>query len=189
EEKILEAAGKLFSQKGYAGTKTRDIAEEAGLNLASLNYYFRSKENLFKIVMRDKTMKLFGGFFKVAVDEELSLEEKIEKMVENHAVLLLDNPYLPIFVMSEIRSNPKLFVNNFDLKEIFEDSSIIKQLREKSPGIDPIHLMLNILALTIMPFITRPILISAAVKTAGDFDQLIEDRKKLIPKWMELIME
>lgn len=48
EEKILKAATKVFTEKGYAGTRTRDIAEEAGINLALLNYYFRSKEKLLK---------------------------------------------------------------------------------------------------------------------------------------------
>ena len=44
EEKIIDAARKLFTQKGFAATKTRDIAEEAGINLALLNYYFRRSE-------------------------------------------------------------------------------------------------------------------------------------------------
>ena len=46
EEKILEAASEVFTEKGFAGTRTRDIAEKAGINLALLNYYFRSKEKL-----------------------------------------------------------------------------------------------------------------------------------------------
>ena len=46
EQKIAAAARKIFTQKGYAATKTRDIAEEAGINLALVNYYFGSKENL-----------------------------------------------------------------------------------------------------------------------------------------------
>ena len=41
EEKIKEAAQKVFIKKGYAATRTRDIADEAGINLALLNYYFR----------------------------------------------------------------------------------------------------------------------------------------------------
>ncbi len=51
EEKIKEAARRVFTQKGYAATRTRDIAEESGLNLALINYYFRSKEKLFDIIM------------------------------------------------------------------------------------------------------------------------------------------
>ena len=49
----MQAARKLFTQKGFAAIRTRDIAKEAGINLALLNYYFRSKEKLFDIVMMD----------------------------------------------------------------------------------------------------------------------------------------
>lgn len=54
EQKIIEAARKVFTRKGYSATRTRDIAEEAGLNLALLNYYFRSKQKLFELVMAEK---------------------------------------------------------------------------------------------------------------------------------------
>ena len=61
EEKIKEAAKKVFLKKGYAATRTRDIAEEAGINLALLNYYFRSKEKLFDLIMLEKLEKFFGA--------------------------------------------------------------------------------------------------------------------------------
>jgi len=51
EEKIKAAARKVFLRKGFSATRTRDIAEEAGINLALLNYYFRSKQKLFEEVM------------------------------------------------------------------------------------------------------------------------------------------
>ena len=50
EQKIKNAARKVFTEKGYAATRTRDIAEAAGINLALLNYYFRSKQKLFEEV-------------------------------------------------------------------------------------------------------------------------------------------
>jgi len=43
EEKILEAAKKVFVNKGMAGARMQDIADEAGINKALLHYYFRSK--------------------------------------------------------------------------------------------------------------------------------------------------
>ena len=58
EEKIRAAARKIFTQKGFAATRTRDIAEEAGINLALLNYYFRSKEKLFEQIMIEKVQYL-----------------------------------------------------------------------------------------------------------------------------------
>ncbi len=47
EERIKEAAKKVFLEKGYDGTITRNIAKEAGLNIALMNYHFRIKEKLF----------------------------------------------------------------------------------------------------------------------------------------------
>ena len=58
EEKILRAAETLFLRKGFAETKTRDIADKAGINLALLNYYYRSKEKLFNRIMLE-TIRVF----------------------------------------------------------------------------------------------------------------------------------
>lgn len=76
EERIKAAARKVFHQKGYAGTRTRDIAEEAGINHAMLNYYFRSKEKLFGIVMMETMTYFFKGVSAILNDESTSLEEK-----------------------------------------------------------------------------------------------------------------
>ena len=50
---IMEAAGKLFAANGLEKTSTREITDAAGTNVASVNYHFGSKENLFKEVVRD----------------------------------------------------------------------------------------------------------------------------------------
>lgn len=46
-QRILEAAGPIFAQKGFADTKVRDICSQAGVNLAAVNYYFGDKQNLY----------------------------------------------------------------------------------------------------------------------------------------------
>src|ERR1700733_14427652 len=92
EEKIKDAARLVFLKKGYAGTTTRDIAEEAGINLALLNYYFRSKEKLFELVMTEKLLKFFGIIFPVVNDQDTSLERKIELIANNYIDMILDNP-------------------------------------------------------------------------------------------------
>lgn len=53
-EKLLEAAGSLFLEKGYDGVSIRDVTEAAGANVASVNYYFGGKENLYREVFRRK---------------------------------------------------------------------------------------------------------------------------------------
>lgn len=49
-ERILETAERLFADRGYAATSLRAITGEADANLASISYYFGSKEALFRSV-------------------------------------------------------------------------------------------------------------------------------------------
>ena len=93
EEKIKEAAKKVFLKKGYAATRTRDIAEEAGINLALLNYYFRSKEKLFDLIMLEKLEKFFGTIAPVLNNVNTTLEQKITLFSNNYT----DLPFLSCF--------------------------------------------------------------------------------------------
>ena len=80
EQKIINAANKIFSLKGFAATKTREIAEEAGINLALLNYYFGSKENLFKIVVKEKFKMLIEVMAPILSDTTIPLRDKVESI-------------------------------------------------------------------------------------------------------------
>jgi len=51
EAKIIEAAIQCVEEYGLKGATNRRIAEKAGVNLAAINYYFRSKENLIDRIM------------------------------------------------------------------------------------------------------------------------------------------
>ncbi len=48
EENILFAAEKLFAEKGFEGTSTREIAKAANVNISMISYYFGSKENFMR---------------------------------------------------------------------------------------------------------------------------------------------
>lgn len=50
-ERLLEAARGLFAERGYHNATVRDIAARAHTNLASINYYFRSKDDLYREVL------------------------------------------------------------------------------------------------------------------------------------------
>ncbi|MBW1657755.1 MULTISPECIES: TetR/AcrR family transcriptional regulator [Flavobacterium] len=189
EEKIIEAARKVFTEKGYAATRTRDIAEEAGLNLALLNYYFRSKEKLFSLVMAEKIGQLFGVIAPIVNDDKTSLQEKIELIVPAYLNVLLQNPGLPLFVLSEIRNNPEHFSNRVQAGKILTQSILVKQLLEKQPNVNPLQFILNLLGMCIFPFVTKPVFEASGLLNNASFNQLIEERKTLIVKWVNLMLD
>ena len=51
EENILATAYTLLAKKGYADVSTREIASEAGVALSQLNYYFKTKDKLYRAVI------------------------------------------------------------------------------------------------------------------------------------------
>src|SRR4051812_38465331 len=49
-ERLLHTALKLFAEKGFSKTSTREIAQAAGANIASISYYFGDKAGLYRAV-------------------------------------------------------------------------------------------------------------------------------------------
>ncbi len=184
EHKIIRAADKLFTQKGYAATKTRDIAEEAGTNLALLNYYFGSKENLYKKVVQEKLRLLLGAMGSVLSDENISLEEKINSITENYTALLLENEELPIFILNELSVNKELFVNITRNTRQIAQPVIDKQLKERKLGMSAKDLIINTLSLTMFPFVAKPLIISSGLVNADEFVEFVTKRKEKIINWI-----
>ncbi|MGY4385951.1 AcrR family transcriptional regulator [Pedobacter sp. UYP24] len=189
EEKIIEAARKVFTQKGYAATRTRDIAEESGLNLALLNYYFRSKEKLFEIIMAEKVVQLFGTIGPIVNNMDTTLEKKASDIADAYITMLVNNPGLPLFVLSEIRNNPQMFGDKIHAGKLLTESYFVKQIQERRPDINPLHLMLNLLGMSIFPFICQPVLEAANVITGKAFESLVAERKNLIGIWFNALLE
>ena len=188
EEKIKDAAQKVFLKKGYAATRTRDIAEEAGINLALLNYYFRSKEKLFDLIMLEKLEKFFGAIAPVLNNAGASLDQKIILFSSNYIDLLTTNPELPLFILSEVRHNPDRFAHKLPVAKVAE-SHFMKQLLEKRPDINPIHFLMNLLAISVFPFIMKPIFHASGIMNEKAFQMRMEERKALIPKWVNAMLK
>ncbi|MEN6322836.1 MAG: TetR family transcriptional regulator [Proteiniphilum sp.] len=184
EQKIIRAADKLFTQKGYAATKTRDIAEEAGTNLALLNYYFGSKENLYKKVVQEKLRMLLGAMGPVLSDENISLEDKISSITENYTTLLLENEELPIFILNELSVNRKLFEEITQNTRQIAQPAIEKQLKERKMEISAKDLVVNTLSLTMFPFVAKPLFISSGLVKEEEFVEFITGRKEKIIGWI-----
>lgn len=192
EEKIKNAALKLFTKKGFAATRTRDISEEAGINLALLNYYYRSKENLFELLMTEILQNFFRGIAQIFNDESTSLEEKVNVFVDRYMTLLKLQPDLPLFIFHELRVDPKRLATKMGVNIVFK-SFFFKQLntairKKKIARIHPLHYVINMIALCVFPFIAAPMLKHIGGMDDKAFAALLEERKELIPKWIDSIM-
>lgn len=191
-ERIRAAARKLFLKKGYSQTSVRDIASEAGINLASMNYHFRSKESLFEIIMMEYVSEFFHHITLMLDREDLTSKEKVELFVENYTSLMLKQPEVPMFVLSELRTRPDSFARQLGVKGVLfklRFFSELKQAQKARPAFNPVQLFLSLIGMTIFPFIGRPMLQAVAGLSQKQFIALMEERKKLIPIWFEKMIQ
>ncbi|MBS1731305.1 MAG: TetR/AcrR family transcriptional regulator [Bacteroidetes bacterium] len=194
EEKIKAAARVVFHKKGFAATRTRDIAEEAGINLALLNYYFRSKEKLFDIIMFETLFGFMQNMAMVLNDEKSTLEKKVEMIAYNYIDFITKEPNVPIFMLSELRNNAGRLLEKLPIKQLIMTSAFFRQHQEavakgKITEPNPLHFLMNILSLVIFPFIAQPLLQGISGLNETQFNKLMQERKKMIPVWIKAMMK
>jgi len=194
EERIKEAAKRLFMQQGFEGTKTRDIAKEAGINLALMNYYFRSKQNLFDIIMMEHMRSFIGGIAIGFNNETTSFDEKIEFYVNAYIDLLTAQPDLPLFIMTALRSNPTLITEKLGVKKMLIESHFMRQYTEavaakRFAPVAPMQFVMNLFGLTVFPFIARPFFQTMSDISTEQFNAMMQERKRQIPTWIHAMLE
>lgn len=84
KQRLLEAARGLFAERGYHNTTVRDIALRSKTNLASINYYFRSKDDLYREVIHQAFQTSVSNSASVARDmpsADIAPEERLRQFV------------------------------------------------------------------------------------------------------------
>lgn len=189
EEKILVAARQVFIERGLAGARMQDIADRAEINKAMLHYYFKSKEMLFEVIFKETAGKLFPHFEKL-MDSDLNFFDKIRSIVSSYIEMIIQNPYLPLFVMNEMNKNPEI-----GMKAFFEAQKpgFVKKFRESIEDnvkegliqpINPLHLIMNMFSMCAFPFIAKPMIRLLTGVEDEQFKNLMEQRKVLVAEFI-----
>lgn len=180
QELILETAKRIFAQKGFAGARMQEIADEAGINKALLHYYYRSKEKLFEQVFNDAFERIVRPLVAFLADDS-ELFSKIRNICTLYHKVLLEYPFIPNFVINEINIDPDRLIKLFETEGIVLGmEKFINQIEEaiaegKIRLISPRELLLNILSMCIFPFASKP-LTDQVLFPEEDINAILEQR-------------
>lgn len=182
-ERILDVATHLFIDNGYKGTSVRDIAAKSETNVAMVNYYFRSKYNLFEMVF-EKTLNAVWGKILISFHEDKDVLTFIRDWIDTYYEVLIEYPKLPIFLLNEVSVNPERLTNNIrglQPKELFvmlsrriEDEAKQGNIRY----IPPLDLMLNVMSMCIFPFIMRNLAQHVAGVSNTVYEEMVKEHRK-----------
>jgi AcrR family transcriptional regulator len=90
KKRILAAAISLFAQKGFAAVGVREIAAEAGVNIAMISYYYDGKIGILKEILEkffDRYMQVFEGID----DESKTPEACVRGLIHNIVHFVREN--------------------------------------------------------------------------------------------------
>ena len=188
EERILAAARKVFIAHGLTGARMQETADEAGINKALLHYYFRSKEKLFETILTE-TMQSFLPRINAIFTSELPVEEKIAAFCSEYIDKMLDNPFIPLFVVNEINNQPDDFFKKIWGGKKPDVGILVKQLEAAAKEkmirpVSPVQLILNIMSMCVFPFVAKPMFQKVMGISDKQFRLLMEERKKEIPAFI-----
>jgi AcrR family transcriptional regulator len=101
QKAIIYTAEKLFALNGFDGTSVRDIAQEAGVNVAMISYYFGSKEKLMEAVFEERTINIRIKVENLLQDEKMTNLEKVNILIDDYVDKFLDQQEFHKIMMRE----------------------------------------------------------------------------------------
>ena len=184
ENKILEAAKKIFIMHGLDGTSMQQIADEAGINKSLLHYYFRSKEKLFAAVF-SFAFQYIVPQMKDIMNSDESIFVKIEKLVQEYMDLLMKNTFIPAFVLHEINRDPdrlfQIMKNSGVSPELFIDRFVEEIKKGNIRPMDPRQLIIHVLSMCIFPVAAKPLIQRLLFENnEKNYQQFLEERKNAV---------
>ena len=189
-QKILIAAKKVFFQKGYHGTRTRDIAAEAQVNLAMLNYHFKSKEQLFELIMMEALNSFVTIIKDILNDPDTDFETKLTSIITEYINKFSKEPQLPPFVIAQLSKSPDHLFKVLRQSNSFAESVFLQQYQQGVANgmyrpVNMVHLLMNIGGFFVFPFLISPALKGMAALPNEAINGIMEERKILIFNWIK----
>jgi TetR/AcrR family transcriptional regulator len=183
-DRILDAANTVFLRHGTAAARTREIADQAGVNKALLHYYFGTKEALAAAVFERVAGEFFSRIF-ATLRSALELEDKVRQLIGAYLEFLPARPYVVGYIVTELHAGrgraEQLFAGRGPVPLDLLDRQI--QERVAAGAMRPIpvqQFVVNLISLIVFPFVARPVLEQVLRLDGPRFAAFVEERKRTL---------
>ncbi|SEP40452.1 TetR/AcrR family transcriptional regulator [Mucilaginibacter sp. OK283] len=187
EQLIKDTAKKVFFVDGNIHATTQDIADAAGINRASIHYYYRSRKKLLDTVLQEAMIEMQTKIQSIS-EQAITFREQTEKFIEFFLERSLQHPYLEMFIITELNANPELAALALNKEE---REARVKDVTEgiegevKAGAMKPIHpaqFMITLISLCSFPFLGQTLLRHILSMDKETYVKFIMERKNVIMK-------
>ena len=103
EQKIIDTAREIFIEKGFTDTSMSEIAAKVGMNRPGIHYYFRTKDRMFQAVFGNIVLSFIPQIKDIIQNKEKPISQRIREIVDAYYRVFKENPYLPLFMLKDLK--------------------------------------------------------------------------------------
>lgn len=183
EQLIKDTAKRVFFGEGRFNATTQEIADAAGVNRTLINYYFRSRDNLFQIVFNDAESEEHKRT-EMIVASELPLKEKISAFLDFFFEQASRYPYLEMYIVTQMNQgtcfkDPEMMGR---LLDTFYKEIEVEMEKGNLNKMNPKQFVINMISLTSFPVSMRPMIAHSMGLTNDEYNAILAERKEIILK-------
>jgi TetR/AcrR family transcriptional regulator len=188
-DRILAAAHTVFLRKGTAGSRTQEIATEAGVNKALVHYYFGTKAALADAIFERALGEIVPKIFGILSDPGRTLEQKVPAIVREQIAFHSERPYFAGYLVSELHGEPDRIVRLMARRGPIPLDVLRRQLREAAAAgtlrrISAEQFVANMMGLLIFPFAIRLALCELLSLDEAGWRGFLDDRRRIQPEFI-----
>lgn len=181
EQLIKYTAKRLVFVEGKFNATTQEIADAAGVNRTLINYYFRSRDNLFDMVFKDAKSKERERTSSI-IFSELPFKAKIAEFIDNSFELAKTYPYMEMYLVTQFNQGcyytdeegmEKIIKKFYEEFEAAMEEGLIRKM-------EPIQFIINMISLISFPITMRPLLQKTMHLSDDEYNRILKDRKEII---------
>lgn len=185
EEHIKQRAKVLFFTTGILDASTQEIADFAGVNRTLVNYYFRSKKNLFHIVYTEIITEMRANFAAIYVSD-VTFREKVEALIDYTIEFREMYPFLEIFNIQETGKLNNRMETLLRPTSMEETGLFLKEIEEEMkkgtiPVYEPVNFLINLMSLISFPIVMKPVFREIfCISTEEQYQKIYNQRKDMV---------
>ena len=185
--KILNASAQLFVKNGYDGTSVRQIAKEAGVNIAMISYYFKSKEGVLVDLINETSNKMQEKTRRIK-DLNLEPRERITLLFRTYVDHFVDHDMVSYVFGTELSLNRNKNIVDLILAIISKSHGYIYQcIKECRPNID--ETLCKMIPVMILGMVNKALSTPRALDTALDNQSFSSNNKSEIRRYLHLFVQ
>ena len=187
EKLIKNTAKKIFFVEGKLHATTQDIADAAGINRASIHYYYRSRKQLFDKVFEEAMDEFHAKLTVIVAQEEMPFRKLVETIIDFLLKKSMEHPFLELFLVAGLNTNPEMKYATLPEEARKRRKKLKGYIAEEVAAgnmkpIEPEHFIVNLISLCSFPFLAKPVVKNAVELSEEAYVKFIGQRKEVILK-------